>query len=117
MATKQAEIIAFGKGTVTITFFDNERNPTDSESFGGVKHGQYRWSVSFFRNPVKKYGFTLKNEGFLSLIVRWKDQEFDFTSKPNHTVIDFWNDDSYAPSKLDASNTQSVGNVYLLQQP
>ncbi|KAG0238133.1 hypothetical protein BGW42_007124 [Actinomortierella wolfii] len=111
MATHQAEIIAYGKGHARITYFDNEQNPTDSETFGGVKHGMYRWSVGFFRNDVKKYGFTLKNEGFTGLIVRWRGEEYDFSQKANYEVIDFWNQKAFKPSKTDAPNAQHVGNL------
>ncbi|KAF9975565.1 hypothetical protein BGZ73_000777 [Actinomortierella ambigua] len=119
MAYTQAHIIAFGAGQAKITFFDNEKNPTDSEHIITTQAGQYVYSVGLFRNAVKKYAFTLENNGFLSLVVKYNGKVIDFTNKDkaNHLVIDFWNKDTYKPSKIDAPPSQNVGGVVLISQP
>ncbi|KAF9975739.1 hypothetical protein BGZ73_000489, partial [Actinomortierella ambigua] len=119
MASTQAQIIAFGAGEARIIFFDNEKHPTDSESIMTTQHGQYVYSVGLFSNAVKKYGFTLENKGFQSLVVKYEGKTIDFTNKEkaHHLVIDFWNKDTYKPSKVDAPNAKNVGGVVLISQP
>ncbi|KAG0223998.1 hypothetical protein BGW42_006879 [Actinomortierella wolfii] len=119
MANTQAQIIAFGKGEAKITFFDNLQNPTDSEPIRTSQNGQYVYSVGLFFNQVKKYAFTLENKSFLSLVVKYNGQQIDFTdtSKANHLAIDFWNNTTFKPQKVDAPYTQHVGGVVLISQP
>ncbi|KAF9161830.1 hypothetical protein DFQ27_004324 [Actinomortierella ambigua] len=119
MASTQAQIMAFGSGEAKITFYDNEKNPTDAEPITTMQNGQYIYAVGLFRNGVKKYGFTLENKGFVSLTVKHKGKIIDYTGKDkaNHLVIDFWNDDMYKPTKTDAPYTQNVGGVVLISQP
>ncbi|KAF9162231.1 hypothetical protein DFQ26_003734 [Actinomortierella ambigua] len=119
MAYTQAHIIAFGAGEAKITFFDNEKNPTDAEPITTTQSGQYVYAVGLFRNAVKKYAFTLENKGFLSLTVKYDGKTIDYTGKDksNHLVIDFWNNETYKPTKTDAPYTQNVGGVVLISQP
>ncbi|KAF9350905.1 hypothetical protein BGX26_010951 [Mortierella sp. AD094] len=69
------------------------------------------------KNPVKKYGFSLENKGFLSLTVKYAGQTYDVTQGANTVAFDFWNSTTFKPTKTDASFTQSVGGVVLISKP
>lgn len=117
MSQHQALIYAYGAGQATITFYDNQQNPTDSETIKTLVNGPYTYSIGFFRNAVKKYAFSLENKGFLGLTVKYAGQAYDVTKGANTVAFDFWNANTFTPSKTDAPNSQNVGNVVLISQP
>ncbi|KAF9366194.1 hypothetical protein BGX34_005334 [Mortierella sp. NVP85] len=117
MSQHQALIYAYGAGDAKITFYDNLQNPTDSESITTVVNGPYTFSIGFFRNAVKKYAFSLENKSFLGLTVKYAGQTYDVTKGANTVAFDFWNSNTFTPSKTDAPNSQNVGNVVLISQP
>ncbi|KAF9999068.1 hypothetical protein BGZ65_005516 [Modicella reniformis] len=117
MSKQQALIQAYGAGEAKITFYDNGQDPTDSEPISTAVNGPYTFSVGIFRNPVKKYGFSLENKSFLSLTVQYAGQTYDVTKGSNTIAFDFWNTTTFVPKRTDASYTQSVGGVVLISQP
>lgn len=98
-------------------FYDNLEAPTDSEDIVGNVSGLYVFSVGWFRNDVKKYGFSLHNNGFTNITVHWAGKTYDLTQGANTTAIDFWNAKTFTPSKTDATFTQDVGGVVLISSP
>ncbi|KAF9366195.1 hypothetical protein BGX34_005335 [Mortierella sp. NVP85] len=117
MSQHNALIYAYGKGSARITFYDNLQNPTDSEDLVGTQAGPYVFSVGWFRNEVKKYGFSLANKGFISLTVSYAGKTYNVTDEANGVAFDFWNTNTFKPTKTDAPNSQSVGGVILISEP
>ncbi|KAG0201881.1 hypothetical protein BGX28_005418 [Mortierella sp. GBA30] len=116
MSLLNATIIAIGQGSAKITFYDNEHNPTDSEPLKTSSDSVHVYSVAFFRNIVKKYGFSLENKGFKNLFVSYGDNTYDLTKGANTVGFDFWNTKIFTPSKVDASYTQAVGGVVYVER-
>src|SRR5688572_11675259 len=106
MSLRNATIMAVGNGVPTITFYDNDHNPTDSEPIQTASDDVFVYSVSFFRNAVKKYGFSLQNKGFKKLYVSYADKTYDLTDGANTTAFDFWSTKAFTPSNTKASYTQ-----------
>ncbi|KAG0203102.1 hypothetical protein BGX28_004533, partial [Mortierella sp. GBA30] len=111
MSKNNATIIAVGKGNAKITFYDNGLEPTDSEQIETTSDDVYIFTVGQFRNDVKKYGFSLENQGFKNLTVSYADKTYDLTSGSNNTGFDFWGQKTFTPTKTETGSSQHVGGV------
>ncbi|KAG0280491.1 hypothetical protein BGZ95_009894 [Linnemannia exigua] len=118
MSSTGAIITAFGQGSILITFYDNLKNPVDSQTLTGGKNGSYKWSINPLNiGGLQKYCFSIKNQGFLMVQVNWDGQAHNLTTGANTLAFDLWNSQSFTPSKTDAPPSQHVGGVTLLEQP
>lgn len=107
-----------GNGTLVVVFYDNEENPTDSENIScGAIYESYcykTYSIGIFRNEVKKYGFSIKNNGYSKVTVINDEKIFDLTNDNHNTGFDFWNMKIFNPKNTNASYTQYTGGINLI---
>jgi len=119
MSQYNAFITVLGKGTATVTFYNRKHVAVDQEKIKIVKSGQYVFSVAMHLlykvEQTERYSFSVANNGFLSVEVKWAGIKQDVTVGSNTIAFDFLNG---TPSHQPASAPPQLtaGNLVLIQQ-